>query len=249
MQDVLANAGLILSSSIFAALITHLFSRYNNDKNIVTEHVTKERKIWRDKIRDIAVEVNQSYQEKNSKNLSIIEVQLYTLLNPYDKNDKKIISIIKTMQVKQESGALAYFNISISRLLKHDWDRVKKETSFFISSRGLFLALVTLSLTAPIAIFLFNLLDQKYQINSYYSVILFSIYFSGLPVLYHSTLGFLSSLISSKCKRTQQVLCWLKNEPYREYLGGLEKNYNVRVKNENENESKSYSVSISESVS
>ncbi|MFH7525494.1 hypothetical protein AB2J21_09015 [Aeromonas sp. A3] len=146
MKEILDNTGIILGSGIFGSLITLLFTRYDKDKSIIIQNVTQERQKWREKIRELVIEINKNSIDGNWQKVTEARAQLQVLINPYDENDKDVIYRLISLEANQEISALREINDSISRLLKHDWERVKKETTFFITAKGLMLAAVTLGL-------------------------------------------------------------------------------------------------------
>lgn len=124
---------LVLSSSLLSSFITALMTKHNNDKNIKIKTITDERKIWRDKIRDLTKEVNNRYYQNNFHDILYIICEFETRLNPKDKEDRKILNILYLLSELQTDNTVLIneFNKRVSFLLKHDWERVKNEVKLF----------------------------------------------------------------------------------------------------------------------
>ena len=120
--------GTVLASGVVAALVSGLVAIKNSERKILIENVTQERTKWREKIRTINDEVQNAFLEKDEKGIQILRSRLRLLLNPIDPMDCDIILDLKTLE---EDGATQEkfdrFSIKLSLLLKHDWERVKRE--------------------------------------------------------------------------------------------------------------------------
>lgn len=243
LELILNNSGVILSSGLLGSLITILFARYEGDKKIITEHVTKERQAWREQIRSLVVQVNDAYQLEKWDVLLGIEAQFHVLINPYDENDKDILKALKELRIECEKNEeiLSLFNRLVSKLLKHDWERVKSETSFFITAKGIFLAFITFVLTAP---FLFNVLSSYFSSQN---ALIFIVGFTlGLPIAYEISLTLLDKTILSRFKNGSRLIFWFKNKPYREKEISGPRVKSI-TKSETSNEKDTYIVTVSKS--
>jgi len=122
---------LVLGSGVLSALLTSFFGKLQNDKNIKIENITKERRDWRDKIRNLTKEVNEKFYDNKFEKIKPLISDFETRLNPIDKNneDQKIIDILYLISKleSQKEEKINEFNKRIALLLKHDWERVKKE--------------------------------------------------------------------------------------------------------------------------
>jgi len=127
---------IILTSTVVSAIVAGSVSIWTTQKNIRIKNITEERKEWRDKIRILTKEVNNLFYNNKFKDIKLIVSDFETRLNPYDKNkeDQKIIKILYDMIElnNQNTKIIKEFNIRISLLLKHDWERVKEEIKFTI---------------------------------------------------------------------------------------------------------------------
>jgi len=59
----------IIGSGVIAAFVTALFSKMVLDKKIRIENITNDRKEWREKIRNLTIEVVKAYQKFNGVRL------------------------------------------------------------------------------------------------------------------------------------------------------------------------------------
>lgn len=118
----------IVGSSVLSAIITSLFTKSSKDKSDKLQYITNERKQWRDDIRKAAVEVrkisNNEQAEKMFKTIQEAKTYFQVRLNPEDTEDNKLLECFNIENNKMADD----FDEFVARLLKHDWERVKKET-------------------------------------------------------------------------------------------------------------------------
>lgn len=117
------------------------------DKKIYESNIIKERKEWRDKIRELTEELNKSHLGKDEKiDYQRIKASFQIRLNPYEEDeDKEIMKCLDELIRYKELEKLNEFNKRIAYLLKHDWERAKYESSknyLFPERVGLFIAFV-----------------------------------------------------------------------------------------------------------
>lgn len=131
----------ILDSAVLVGIITALFNwRQHNNTNSL-KYITEERQKWREKIRDIAKNI-EAYQyssdDKDKQKLKEILVELKVNINPYGKEkdtaymeDGHIWAVIRKLEkVNNEKEFLKAKNKLIDYLfylLKYDWERAKYE--------------------------------------------------------------------------------------------------------------------------
>lgn len=96
---------------------------YYFHRKIQVENILKERAKWRERIRELASQI-----ASNPKPKDIAELRLR--LNPNDDNDNKIIDLAESLQRNFNYFSRKSFLTKVARLLKHDWERAKKETDF-----------------------------------------------------------------------------------------------------------------------
>lgn len=103
-------------------------------RTIEAENITKERAKWRNKIRRLARQLHQAATDRNSKQISEIQLQLRLNLNPDDDEDLAILRLVRRLRAPDADvdRTLSEFSDRVSLLLKHDWERAKKDAvSFF----------------------------------------------------------------------------------------------------------------------
>ncbi len=124
----------VLTSGGVAGLVGGFVALRISKRNILIENITKERKLWREKVRTKASEVVKYYQEKNHLRLMRLYVEFQIILNPNDKDDISILGTLWNMKKAKEdedkeedSNLIIEFSEKLSLLLKHDWERSKLE--------------------------------------------------------------------------------------------------------------------------
>lgn len=241
MKEILDNIGVILGSGIFGSLITLLFTRYDKDKSIIIKNITQERQKWRKKIRKLAFKINKNSLNGNWDKVTEARSQIQTLINPYDKNDINIIDNLVSLEVNKDFSTLQEINDGISRLLKHDWERVKKETTFFITAKGLMLA-------SFVVAFIGSLLWRSsffVRDMTLLNVTFLMAFILSTPILYQLVLsGLLWFLSLTKIgAKSAPLIYWLKDKPYRHPMKNKKNQYEVTVDSGNNKETK-YNVAV-----
>ncbi|MDH5573840.1 MAG: hypothetical protein OEY89_18895 [Gammaproteobacteria bacterium] len=131
-MDFSINLPTFLSSGVVAGLVAALVALRTSERNIVIENITKQRQVWREKVRDLALRINDTYQRNEKSTLQGYYIELQLILNPNDKNDLSILDTLWEMINEERSSNL---NIVLSEklalLLKHDWERAKLEAKPF----------------------------------------------------------------------------------------------------------------------
>lgn len=136
--------GTILSSTVISGIITALFNMMQHNNTNSLKYITEERQKWREKIRDIAKNI-EAYQyssdDKDKQKLKEILVELKVNINPYGKGkdtaymeDGHIWAMIEKLEGIQETQDKDEFSRDknklidyLSYLLKYDWERAKYE--------------------------------------------------------------------------------------------------------------------------
>ncbi|MFD1171217.1 hypothetical protein [Oceanobacillus picturae] len=121
----------LISSSVISAFITSIFVKLNNDRNLQLKYITEERQKWRNQIKEnVSLLVSNSYE--NDKELKRIVTFLLLSVNPNDEEDVKIINCLNNILINNNDDNEKNKLIElIQQLLKHDWERAKKESSAF----------------------------------------------------------------------------------------------------------------------
>ena len=131
----------VLLGAFVGGLLTYLTAL----RTLYNDSVVSERKAWRDRIREIALAVVESAQAQDFQKLNLLRHDLEIRLNPGDPKDIAILkcAILQSgddNNCETSKKARDEFVSRVSILLKHDWERVKLETSlwkkyFFTSER------------------------------------------------------------------------------------------------------------------
>lgn len=115
--------------TFIGGILTGILGFQKTNKQNELEFITKERGDWRQFIRE---KIPQFLLENKTNAEKIqIKTEIQLRLNPFDDNDAGLIKLMdeyinsndetkKQLRIKLEDG--------FSKLLKHDWERVKKET-------------------------------------------------------------------------------------------------------------------------
>jgi len=130
MAEPISTFQIVLTSSVIAGAISAFVAVWTNQRKISIENITKERKEWREKVRDKSLEVHNALICRNDEALNRLKVEFTLILNPdsSDENkDNKIIELIKCPEEGGEINSSYGFSKQVSYLLKHDWERSKLE--------------------------------------------------------------------------------------------------------------------------
>lgn len=127
---------ILLGSAVISAFVSSLFSYFADRKNNTLRHITKERKLWREKIRKISEDLEKV--KFGDKKINQLLVQLEVNINSYGRvmeddyeKDSHIwgeIEELKRINKKKKFNVhkelLIYY---LSLMLKEDWERSKQE--------------------------------------------------------------------------------------------------------------------------
>ena len=190
--------GIILSSTLLATIITSFISFIRDHKKDYIDNVIRERKEWRDYIREFAERVKES---NHINDVSALLQLLKVRINPYGMVSNNILydpylwSLINSIDVDNDDGE--YLNeiksktlSLLSCLLKYDWERSKAEIKGDSQRNLLFF-----SLSLSFLLFSFkHFLIFSGDINIFYnfSVIFFFSSFINISVLEQAGLGNIS---------------------------------------------------------
>ena len=125
--NIMENVFIAIGSASLTAFVTWLIAA----KRVVIENITQERAKWRERVRARALLVHNAMIKRNREDLDRYRSEFRVLLNPQDCDDRGIIRCIKLPQEGGELEQAEEFAERISLLLKHDWDRAKRETKQF----------------------------------------------------------------------------------------------------------------------
>ena len=164
------NTEMLLSSAVIAAILSGIISFFISRRQETLQYITGERKEWREKIREIAYNLNGANYKDTLKLLTELKVRInafgnrevlvsyssdahiWDLINEIEKEEPKR-NILKLMQ-KQ---LIEY----LSLLLKVDWERSKKEVRGDIYNTISLLLLLASEIFFIVSIFCLHIEDLK----------------------------------------------------------------------------------------
>jgi hypothetical protein len=114
-------------SGIVAAVMSGVVSIFTSERRIAAENVIQERMKWREKIRDLALDVFKAIisDQADPNKLRELRAQLTLRLNPHDPADQQILELVR----RGSANDADEFTERVALLLKHDWERAKFESS------------------------------------------------------------------------------------------------------------------------
>lgn len=114
--------------TFIAGMVAAYVAFWNAERKITIDNITKERAKWREKIREIAIEVHKAIISGNKEQIAELKSRFRLLLNPEDEEDNKILQLICIKDENERDQQAEIFSIRLSYLLKHDWERAKLES-------------------------------------------------------------------------------------------------------------------------
>lgn len=114
-------------------VITAFVTWHIASKRFLVENVTEERRKWREKVRETALRVHDAIISDDKAKIRRLRNEFRTRLNPADPDDKEIIKCICSHDDTEENrlDRAEKFARRIALLLKHDWERAKREARIF----------------------------------------------------------------------------------------------------------------------
>ncbi len=123
-----------LGSAVFGVILGAAVTLYNSERRIRIENVTQERAKWREKIRCKATQVSRAATGNDKAKLLELHREFRLNLNPFDPTDISILDQIRQLANSNTAASDTRIDAlfeSLSYLLKHDWDRAKREARFW----------------------------------------------------------------------------------------------------------------------
>jgi hypothetical protein len=119
----------LLASGFVAAVVAGVVALLNSERQLAAENVIRERKDWREKIRKLAAKVYHAFisGESDENKFRVLRAKLALRLNPHDAEDQKILELVAPGNAARADE----FNQRVSLLLKHDWERAKRDASLW----------------------------------------------------------------------------------------------------------------------
>lgn len=209
-----------MPNEVISAIIGGLFGGMltffaGNHSNKLT-HVTKERRDWRDKLRKL---VDELHRAKTKIEVLRIRAQFEVRLNPSDPEDKKLLTLFdklyneypekfkKKSESITKSDYLKNITDAVAKLLKYDWERAKREASFFNIHP---IKLVLLFVTG--CLFYITWIEHKFDL-SFQNVFFAILPFVCTGYIIHKAIEYLKNDLC-KCK----LLCKLFAIPTRDLI-------------------------------
>lgn len=130
MSDSLSTFQIVLTSSVIAGVVSAFVATWTNQRKISIENITKERKDWRNKVREKSIAVHDALIARDDDELKKLKVEFSLILNPVESKDNDDIKIIECIKLPTEGSEVECsneFTKKVAYLLKHDWDRSKLE--------------------------------------------------------------------------------------------------------------------------
>lgn len=119
-----------MSSTVLAGLVAAFVSLRSSERKINVENVTQERAKWRGAMRTLADALINAAHEGNAKEIDRHCAQLALNVNPFDAEDKALVEAANKLSVATDlDGHVIEFTDRMALLLKHDWDRAKREAN------------------------------------------------------------------------------------------------------------------------
>lgn len=148
IKDVLT---IVFSSTLITTIVTVVFNLLANRKKDAIENITKERKEWREQLRNIAKSIEKS-KNYNQLHLALSELKVrinaYGLIRDWMLFDSHLWEQILELEFNKPSSNDEFqreknkFVNQISCLLKYDWDRSKAEIRGNIQSKVVVISLI-----------------------------------------------------------------------------------------------------------
>ncbi|MEJ5029730.1 hypothetical protein [Comamonas sp. MYb69] len=118
----------LISSSVVSALVAALVTLRTSERKIQVENVTAERAKWRTAMRVLAANLTKAAQSKDCDQVLHLCNQLELNLNPFDNEDQALVIAARNLADPNKlEEHTKEFCTRMALLLKHDWDRAKRE--------------------------------------------------------------------------------------------------------------------------
>jgi DNA-binding PucR family transcriptional regulator len=117
----------VLASSVVAAIVSSIVAVLTSERRLASENVIQERTKWREHVRNLAKEVNDAISTSDSNKLRELGARIALRLNPHDAEDQEILTLIASSDATRADE----FNQRVMLLLKHDWERAKRDGSLW----------------------------------------------------------------------------------------------------------------------
>ena len=183
----------ILGSAVIAAIFSGLVSYMIFRRQGNLQYITGERKEWREKMREIAFELDGASYKETLKLLTVLKVRINAFGNNKVlvnySNDAHIWEIISELEVKKPSKEILALKQKqlieyISLLLKFDWERSKNEVKGNMYDIASWIMFVLASVCFFVFLYSANKKNVKYDLAALAVVLAFSIVLFYLFISY-----------------------------------------------------------------
>lgn len=195
----IGNILTIIGSGGLIALFTTILTKVGTDKGYELKHIVDERKSWREEIRK---EVERVGKDRTKENLNQLKTFLSLRLNPTDTAD---LEIIKDIEMLLYHNSDFYWNSllkKISKLLKHDWERSKRE----VRAVNLIIQIIFVSFYTKIIFSIDSFKNLLLKLNFNLKAIeklslAICIYFLGILILHITFKKIIKYIVSNKFRK------------------------------------------------
>ena len=119
----------LLTSTVVSALVAALVTLRSSERKIQVENITQERAKWRKSMRELADELVKAAKSNDKVKTECVSAQLVLNLNPFDEQDLQLACAARNLSGEDDINVrIEEFVTRLSLLLKHDWDRAKRES-------------------------------------------------------------------------------------------------------------------------
>jgi hypothetical protein len=122
--------GVLLASTVVAAIVSGIVAVLTSERHLASENVIQERKNWREHVREIAAQVYDAINcgESDANKFRELRAKLALRLNPHDADDQEILALV----APGDATRAEEFNRRVALLLKHDWERAKRDANLML---------------------------------------------------------------------------------------------------------------------
>lgn len=122
---------------VFSIIVPVVLAYATTKAASYSKDVVGERQKWRSRMRKLTIDAVPMIQQRETQNQSYQDIvsEFRVSLNPDDPNDREIIETLESCKVFPSDLKSEKLLIMVSRLLKHDWERAKQETSWSLSCK------------------------------------------------------------------------------------------------------------------
>lgn len=114
----------VIGSSVVASIIAYLSTQHSSIRSHQAKYIIEERQNWR---KDIKENITEFCSSDQINEMNGIKTFISLSLNPCDEEDQKIIACMERILIDRKEEDLKELEKRVAFLLKHDWERAKKE--------------------------------------------------------------------------------------------------------------------------